>query len=420
MCTRSAVALGALLLPAGVTTASATGVPVGDATTSASTATVTDIPWTGTWATAMENRSDVFADKTLRQIVHTSIGGSAARIQLSNRYGTVPVTVSNVHIAKSVSGSMVDNATDRYVTFSGAHGVTIPVGGTVVSDPAAFDVAADSDVAISFFVPTRTGYTQHGTAQQTNYYADGDQSANASLEGAATYGSYSLLSNLDVQAPDADGALVAFGASITDGLNSGFGTNHRWSNLLSGRLGESGRTVGVLNKGISGNNLLSDGSGSKGLTRFRPDVLDQPGVRWVIISDDPINDLLRTDAPTAEQLIEGLAELAGQAHDAGVKVFCSTLTPFRDTAVGAGWSERVEQDRQAINTYLRGSAGGCDAVVDQDAALRDPADPTRMSAALDSGDHLHPNDSGMQAIADAVPLAALDDAANATIPAGGR
>jgi lysophospholipase L1-like esterase len=273
-----------------------------------------------------------------------------------------------------------------------------------------FTVSADANVTVSFYVPTTTGYTQHETAQQTNYYADGDQSGNADLSGALTYSSYSLLSDLDVQNTAATGSVVAFGASITDAVASSFGANRRWPNLLAKRLNGSGRTVGVLNEGISGNNLLFDGSGQKALTRFGHDVVQQPGVKWVIVSDDPINDLLRSDPPSAQDLINGLSQLISQAHSAQIKVLCSTLTPFKGTTVGAGWSTQAESGRDTINAFLRGSSSGCDGIVDQDTATHDPSNPQAFRPDLDSGDHLHPNDAGMQAIADAVPLTLLGTA----------
>jgi lysophospholipase L1-like esterase len=339
----------------------------------------------------------------LRQIVHTGIGGTAARIQLSNVFGAQPVTIADVHVAQRTSGSSVATGTDRQVTFGGATSTTIPAGGTAVSDSVSFTVAASSDVAVSFYLPQPTGAaTYHQTGEQTNYVAGGDVSANASLASAQTTGSYYFLANLDVQNGSAAGAVVTLGASITDGVASSGDANHRWPNYLASRLAASGRTVGVLNQGISGNRLLVDGAGQSALNRFDRDALAQPGVRWVIFSDDPINDLGSTNPPpTADQLISGIQQLIGRAHQAGVKFLCSTLTPYQ----GAGyWTSQGETAREAVNSFVRGANSGCDGVVDQDAATHDPANPTRYLPAYDSGDHLHPNDAGMQAIANAVDL----------------
>jgi lysophospholipase L1-like esterase len=359
--------------------------------------------WTGTWSASPQSGGSSFNQQTLRQIVHTSIGGSLTRVQLSNVYGTQSVTVADVHIAQRTSGSTVSTGTDRQVTFGGSTSTTIAPGATAVSDAVSFTVAASADVAVSFYLPQPTGAaTYHQTGEQTNYIASGDVSANATLAGAQTTGSYYFLANLDVQNTAATGAVVALGASITDGVASASDANHRWPNYLATRLAGSGRTVGVLNQGISGNRLLVDGAGQSALNRFGRDVLAQPGVHWVIFSDDPINDLGSTSPqPSASQLIAGLQQLVAQAHQNGLKFLCSTLTPYQGASY---WNSTGETAREAVNSFIRGAGSGCDGVVDQDAATHDPANPTRYLPAYDSGDHLHPNEAGMQAIANAVDL----------------
>lgn len=290
--------------------------------------------------------------------------------------------------------------------------MTVAPGAFAVSDTAAFTVSALSDVAVSFYLPNATGaatYHQQGT--QTNYVASGDVSGSATLSGAATTGSYAFLTNLDVQNPAAQGSVVTLGASITDGVASAQDSNRRWPNDLARRLSDAGRTVGVLNQGISGNDLLTDGAGQSALNRFDRDVIGQPGVRWVIFSDDPINDLGGGNPPSAAQLITGLQQLIGRAHTAGISFLCSTLTPFQ----GAGyWTQKGEDGRQAVNTFIRGAGSGCDGVIDQDTATHDPAAPTRYLPAYDAGDHLHPNEAGLQAIANAVDLSLLGGPAQPT------
>jgi lysophospholipase L1-like esterase len=366
-------------------------------------ASAADVAWTGTWSASPQSGGASFNRQTLRQIVRTSIGGTAARLQLSNAFGTQSITVADVHVAQRTSGSSIATGTDRPVTFAGATSTTIPAGGTAVSDQVTFSVAAAADVAVSFYLPQSTGpSTYHQTGQQTNYIAAGDVSGSANLTNPQTTGSYYFLANLDVTNSAATGAVVALGASITDGVASAGDANHRWPNYLSGRLAGAGRTVGVLNQGISGNRLLVDGAGQSALNRFTRDVLGQPGVRWVIFSDDPINDLGSTSPPpAASQLIAGLQQLVSRAHQAGLKFLCSTLTPYQ----GAGyWTAQGETARQALNAYVRGANSGCDGVVDQDAATHDPANPSRYLPAYDAGDHLHPNEAGMRAIAGAVDL----------------
>jgi lysophospholipase L1-like esterase len=361
--------------------------------------------WTGTWAVSPQSSSSTFNRQTLRQIVHTSIAGTSARMQLSNVFGAQPLTVSDVHIAQSSSGatSTIVAATDKIVTFGGQTSITIAAGALAVSDQIAFAVSALSDVAISFYLPVATSaVTSHQQGTQTNYILSGDGSANATLAGASTTGSYYILTNLDVQNSSALGAVVTLGASITDGVASSQNSNRRWPNDLAVRIVNSGRIIGVLNQGISGNDLLTDGAGQSALNRFSRDVLSQPNVKWVIFSDDPVNDLGSANRPTSDQLIAGVTQLITRAHQSGIKFFCSTLTPFQ----GAGyWTSQGETEREAINAFIRGGTSGCDGIIDQDSATHDPANPTMYLPAYDAGDHLHPNEAGLQAIANAVNLA---------------
>ncbi|WP_063627936.1 GDSL-type esterase/lipase family protein [Actinospica robiniae] len=359
--------------------------------------------WTGTWGAAPESGGASFSGQTIRQIVHTSISGTEARIQISNVFGSAPLTVTDVHLARSGSGSSITAGTDTSLTFGGSATITIPAGGTGFSDPVSYAVPALTNLTVSFYLPNSTGAsTYHRQGTQTNYIASGDVAGAASLSGAQTTGSYYFLSNLDVLNSASQGSVVTFGASITDGYASSQNANTRWPNDLASRLVGAGDTVGVINEGISGNRLLVDGSGQSALGRFDRDVLGQPGVRWVIFSDDPINDLGSTSPqPTAAQLIAGVQQLIALAHQNGIKFICSTLTPYQ----GAGyWNSSGESAREAIDAFIRGSGSGCDGVIDQDAATHDPSNPTWYLPAYDSGDHLHPNDAGYQAIANAVNL----------------
>jgi lysophospholipase L1-like esterase len=373
--------------------------------------------WTGTWAVSPQSSGTTFSGQTLRQIVHTSIAGSAARVQLSNVFGNQSVVIKDVHIAQRTSGSSIATSSDRVVTFGGSSQVTIPAGGLAVSDSVAFAVSALSDVAVSLFLPQATGpATSHGQGSQTNYIASGDVSGSATLSGAGTTGSYFFLMNLDVQNTSSAGAVVTLGASITDGFASTANANRRWPNDLAVRLVNAGLVVGVLNQGINGNRLLADSGGPSAPNRFARDVLAQPGVQWVIFSDDPINDLGAANPPTGDQLITAISGLITRAHQAGLKFLCSTLTPFQGAG---GWTTQGETGRGQINTFVRGASSGCDGVVDQDVATHDPANPTRFLPAYDSGDHLHPNDTGLQAIANAVNLTFFGGAPPVEGPFGG-
>jgi lysophospholipase L1-like esterase len=361
--------------------------------------------WTGTWAVSptRDNPGMRFDKQTLRQIVHTSVGGHMARIHISNLFGSQPFPIEDVHIALRITGSSIVPATDRKVQFGGLPSVIVKPGTTAVSDAIEFPVPRLADVAISFYFPkATTASTCHGSGFQTSYIADGDVSGDISLSGVKTTRSYYFLINLDVQDQAALGSVVTLGASITDGYASIADTNRRWPNDLARRLADAGLNIGVLNQGISGNRLLAAGAGDSAETRFDRDVLEQPGVHWVVFSDDPINDLGSTKPPpTGDQLIAAIARLITRAHEKQIKFVCSTLTPYQ----GAGyWTSAGETARDQINAFIRKKSSGCDGVIDQDAATHDPVHPAQYLPAYDSGDHLHPNDAGLKAIADAVDL----------------
>jgi len=343
--------------------------------------------WTGTWAASPQGCDGNFNQRTLRQIVHTSIGGSSARVRISNTFSGGAVQITDVHVARRTSGSSIDAATDRALTFDGKADVTIAAGMFAVSDGATFTVAPLSDVAVSFFVVSHNGTTCHGAGFQTNYSVSGNMVSSASLAGAQTNDHFNFLSNLDVLNPDAEGAVVTLGASITDGFRAPADANRRWPNDLAVRLVMNSRVVGVLNQGISGDGVKN------AVNRFDRDVLSQPNVKWVIFSDNAINDF-GGFKPSAQTEIDQMSTMMSKAHAKGVKFLCSTLTPY----------EPAEPGRSTVNAFIRGSASGCDGIVDQDTATHDPAAPTHWLAAFNSGDSLHPNVAGLQAIADAVGL----------------
>ncbi|MCM4084322.1 GDSL-type esterase/lipase family protein [Paractinoplanes hotanensis] len=331
-----------------------------------------------------------------------SIGGDAVRIRLSNEFGREPLVVGAVHLAKHLSAGTVDANTNTNVTFGGEDSVTVAAGLTAVSDPVVFGLPAGSDLAISAYVPHRIGsVTQHGSANRDNYAAPGNQSTAASLSGVRSFYNYSFLAGVDVQNREAEGVVVALGASITDGYDSTWNENRGWPDLLARRLAGAGRTIGVLNAGVSGNSLLQDGVGRSALNRLQRDVLVQPGVKWVIVADLGINDLGGADASTGGRLITGLRQLIRRSNGAGVKVLCTTLPPY---AGAEGWTSVGEAGRKVFNDFIRTQGNGCDGVADFDAVTRDPADPTRWDRRYDQGDHLHPNNAGMEALVTAVGL----------------
>jgi lysophospholipase L1-like esterase len=344
--------------------------------------------WTGTWASSPQGCSGSFTQKTMREIVHTSISGTSARVRISNTFSGGALQIRDVHVAQRTNGSSIDPATDKPLMFNGQPDVTIAAGMSATSDGAPFTVKALSDVAVSFYVVSNNGATCHQNGFQTNYAADGDTASNATLAGAQTNSSYYFLSNLDVLNPDAEGAVVTLGASITDGFRAPSDTNQRWPNDLAVRLVTAKRVIGVLNQGISADGVAN------AVARFDRDVLSQPNVKWVIFSDNAINDF-GGSKPPAQTEIDRMKTMMAEAHGKGVKFLCSTLTPYVP----------AEPGRSTLNAFIRGADSGCDGIVDQDTATHDPAAPTQWLPAFNSGDSLHPNVAGLQAIADAVNLA---------------
>jgi lysophospholipase L1-like esterase len=360
----------------------------------------------------------VFENQTLREIVHTTIGGGMVRVRLSNAFASDDAEIAAAHIAQRGNGADIVAASDRPLTFSGRPAVTIPPGAVVLSDPVKLEVPASGDLAISLYLPKpTTGAGIHYSAQQTSYVAKGDLTGAASLPGPATLTSWVFLTGVDVLAPESTAVAVAFGDSITDGAYATLDANHRWPDFLAARLlaRHGGKKVAVIDAGIGGNRVLRDARsnvqyGVSALARFERDALAQPGVRWVLLLEG-INDLGHYDPagpdsekPGAEDVIAGLKQMVERAHELGIKVVGGTLTPFEGTAFGHYFTPEKEAKRKAINEWIR-TSGAFDGVADFDKAVRDPDHPDRMLAAYDSGDHLHPKDAGYKAMGEAVDLA---------------
>ena len=350
-----------------------------------------------------DNSGASFQDQTLRQIVHTSIGGTETRIRISNLFGDRPLVVKDVHLALGSGGSEIIAASDRLVTFQGKESTIIPAGETIVSDRVPFNVPQRADVAISMYLPEKTPVSSHhATAHQTSYIASGDMSSSERMEPAKISRSVYFLCGLDVVGRPYRGTVVALGASITEGYGANDENHDLWTDELARRFSDAGLEIGVVNLGISGNRLLVPGAGDSAESRFQRDVLAQPGVRWVIFSDDPINDLGSTKpAPDIDTITAAMERMIAMAHARHIRFLCSTLTPFQDANY---WTEQEEQTREQFNAFIRTSGSHCDGIIDQDAATHDPAHPARFLPAYDHGDHLHPNDAGHLAIANAVSL----------------
>jgi lysophospholipase L1-like esterase len=384
-------------------------------------------PWVATWGAAMvatdPGGAPDFTGQTLREIVHTSVGGQQARVWLSNRFGTEPLHIGAAHIALSASGSFGTNPdgtpnqsgnqadTDHALTFNNLDSVVIPPGAEVVSDPVALNVPALTDIAVSIYFPDHTmATTEHSDSNQISYAANANQVDAADLGGKSWPSKpWYVVSGVDVDAPG-DSAVIALGDSITDGAYATENENHRWPDYLASRLAvdpgaKKAGVLGVVNVGIGGNRVLLDGYGPNAVSRINPDLIARSGAHYVIILES-INDIGRFTSDhqpygdLTQRLEAGIAQIAAQAHQHGIKAIGATLTPYQ----GCGYySDAGNQVRNAVNDWIRTSPI-FDGVADFDKAVRDPQNPQHFAAQYDSGDHLHPKDAGYEAMAGAIDL----------------
>ena len=385
--------------------------------------------WVPTWATAPQSlpapfqraagapappaRIDrSFNNQTVRMVVRTSLPGRRVRVQLSNAYGTSPLRVGAVHIALHGKESEIVAGSDRTLTFSGKPVAIIPAGALLVSDPVDLNVPRTGDVVVSIYVPDETGLpTLHNGALHTTYISKpGDFTGQPSLPDAGTTRSWYWLASVDVLAPPDAGVVVAFGDSITDGVSSTPDTNSSYPAVLAQRIATNlpSANIAVVNQGIAGNRLLHDLVGANALARFDRDVLSQNRVKWLILLEG-INDIGRANATegaiTAEDVIAADRQIIERAHMHGIKVMGATLTPYEGAAY---YSEAGETIREAVNAWIR-KGGAFDAVVDFEAAVRDPDHPKQIRPGFNIMDSPAPNDAGYKAMAEAIDLSFFTD-----------
>jgi lysophospholipase L1-like esterase len=359
--------------------------------------------------------------QTVRNVVYTTAGGADLRIRVSNAFGGQPVTIGVATVARQLGGAELDTATTHALTFGGSRSVVLPRGGSALSDPVRMAVPALSTLAVSLYLPGPTGQvTYHQDGQQTSYLAAGNHAADTAPDSfTTTVGSWFFVDAVQVRGP-ASGAILALGDSITDGYQSQVGANTRWPNYLARTLAarHGPSAPAVVDEGISGNRVLNDSPcfGVRLLDRLDRDVFSQPGVRSVILLEG-INDLGFSQTPdsgcttpntevSVAELTSAYRAVIAAAHRHGLRVYGGTLLPFK----GAGyWSEAAERKRVAVNSWIRGS-GAFDGVVDFASVTAYPGHPELLDPRYDSGDHLHPNDGGYQAMADAVSSASFGTA----------
>jgi lysophospholipase L1-like esterase len=370
--------------------------------------------WVGSWAAAPMFSGSGFTDRTLREIVRTSLGGDQVVIRATNVFGTSPVTFTHVTVGVRETGAALADGSPLTVTFGGAQQVTVPAGQELRSDPVPLVVGPEQDLVVSLYVPDSVAAaTRHAIANTTSYEAAGDHAADTDATAfTSTSTVWYLLVGVDVWATRPAGTVVAFGDSITDGVNSTLDGNRSYPQDLARRLRARpvAPALSVLNEGISGNRVLTDADGASqsALHRFDRDVFDQAGLRDVIFLEG-INDIGHnlgpdgTEPVTVDQLVAAMKALIAETHRHGVRIIGGTLTPIGGSKYD---TPEAEAKRQAVNDWIR-DHHAFDGIADFDAVVRDPTEPARIAPRYDSGDGLHPNDAGYQAMADAIDLELL-------------
>jgi lysophospholipase L1-like esterase len=370
--------------------------------------------WFGNWMAApqlVEPRNmppaPGLTGSTLRQVVRLSVGGVHHRLRISNEFGDGLLRIGAVHAARSAGRDSTDAQSDVALQFGGDSAAVVAAGTAILSEP--FDMACDAfcDLAVSVYVVgSPGGLTGHPGSRATSYLVSGNRSAAPSLSGATRTEHWYLLSGVETVWPSHTEAVVVLGNSIADGRGSGTDRNTRWPDNLARRLRADARTsrVAVLNAGIGGNAVVRGGLGPPALERFDRDVLNQSGVRWVIVSEG-VNDIggaggVDSSAAVARHLIDAYRELIARGHGRGLRVYGATILPFGGSFYDSADRERA---RQTVNEWVR-AGNGFDGVIDFDAALRDPAAPSRLLREWDGGDHLHPNEAGYHRMGEAVEL----------------
>ncbi len=382
------------------------------------------VAWTAGWGSAQQEYMDSDLPSTplsgsvIRQMVRMSTGGDYLKLTLSNYYGKSDLVIDSVHLADSLGSGMIDASTDTVVTFGGSESVTIPAGQKVESDVICYSVANLGNVAMTINasqVPEKV--TGHSGARTTTYIKSNGTVSDVSMIGAETNEHWYFASEIDVL-NDADYAVVAcLGDSITDGRGCTTNANNRWTDVLAERINAAGMNISVVNDGIGGNSINNWGLGESGRDRYEKEIKDRTGLKYLIVLEG-INDIggkkedvftgditkCPEDGKITTGIIEAYQEIINKAHEQGIKVIGGTILPCGNNGY---YNENMEQMRQRINEWIR-EEGNFDAVIDFDAVMRDPDDPTKMKAEYDSGDGLHPGPEGYRAMGECIDLALFD------------
>jgi len=370
--------------------------------------------WVGTWSTAPQlvepgnmPPEPGLSNNTLRQVVRVSLGGDSLRVRFTNEFSTSLVTLLAAQIAVSRGGSAIDASTVKELKFNGHPEVTMNPGVAITSDPVSFALEPRMDIAITiFFGETSPDVTGHPGSRTTSYLLAGNDTSVSDFSGSVPTDHWYMISGIDVKASERAAAVAILGNSITDGRGSGTNKQNRWPDILSEHLLNNPRTqyVAVLNLGIGGNCVLKNCLGPSAVDRFDRDILNQQGVRWVIIFE-AINDIGQTQdsiaaSQVAKDLMAAYERMIDLAHTKDIEVYGATILPFGKSFYYTGYRETA---RNTVNNWIRNS-GRFDAVIDFDLVLRDPEDTLCLLPAVHSGDFLHPNEEGYKIMGEAVDL----------------
>lgn len=392
--------------------------------TSFAQAEVQKSQWITTWAASPQkvwnkdfvfptNIPDQIFNQTIKQISQISLGGEAVRLVFTNQYGDQPLSIDKTTVGIFKGQSL--KAKSAYpVYFSGKLKAQILPGKQLISDPIQLSVPDHAQLMVNSFIQKPTTFkTFHWDAKQTSWIIAGNQTANLNTPSSAkTTTARLLLSAIEVKPKYKAHVVAVIGDSITDGATATLDANTRWTDFLAKRL--SPHQIAVINSGISGNRLLTDGMGDSALKRLKSEVFQYSGVKTLIVLVG-INDISwpgtafapKQQIPSFEALTEGYKRIVKEAHEQGIQVIGATLLPFSgalpNTPLDNYYQPNKDELRQRINHWMKTSKT-FDGVLDLEQGLKDSKHSDRLNPIYDSGDHLHPNDRGNQQMANLVDL----------------